>query len=75
LGRAGQKKPLGGAAGNIFLSGALQISLDDGLGDAIGDALTPAPLDSSPANNVEIKLQHLTQLSQNIQHGLLSIWT
>jgi hypothetical protein len=30
---------LGDAAGNVFLSGALQIPLGDGLRDATGDAL------------------------------------
>jgi hypothetical protein len=30
---------LGDAAGNVFLSGAPQIPLGDGLGDANGDAL------------------------------------
>jgi hypothetical protein len=39
LGRAGQKVPLGRAAGNDFLSGALQILLGDILGDATEDAL------------------------------------
>jgi hypothetical protein len=38
-GCAGQKTCLGDAAGSIFLSGAPQIALGDGLGDTTGDAL------------------------------------
>jgi hypothetical protein len=39
-GRTGQKEALGDVAGNIFfLSGASQISLGDGLGDATVDAI------------------------------------
>jgi hypothetical protein len=49
LGRVGQKEALGHAAGNVFLSGAPQISLGGGLGDAIGDALTNYDLQRGPA--------------------------
>ncbi|KAK1666350.1 hypothetical protein QYE76_054509 [Lolium multiflorum] len=47
LGRAGQKEALGRMAGNVYLSGAPQIPLGDGLGDAAGDALTMAMASSS----------------------------